>query len=193
MIKLDKPVIVEGKYDKITLENLIDAVIVTTDGFGIFKDKQKREFIRLLAQKNGIIVLTDSDSAGTLIRNHLKNIVPNEKIVNVFIPQIKGKEKRKAQTSKEGYLGVEGLAPDVLYKAFERAGITGSVTERKSAGIEKSDLFEAGLSGRPNSAEKRKKFLKSLGYPDNLSANFMLQILNCNYSREDIMNMLKSL
>ena len=132
MIRLKQAVIVEGKYDKITLENLIDATIITTNGFRIFRDKEKRELIRILAQKNGLIVITDSDSAGAVIRSHLKQICPEGSITNVYIPQLIGKEKRKNKPSKEGLLGLEGMSQDVILSALQRSGITGDTIQEKS-------------------------------------------------------------
>ncbi len=177
MIKLKSPVIVEGKYDKITLENLVDALIIPTNGFGIFKDKEKCKMIRMLAKKYGVIVVTDSDSAGNMIRAYIKNIVGESKITNVYIPQIKGKEKRKTAFSKEGLLGVEGLTPEILKSALEKSGVFGeSVEDRRK--ITKTDLFLRGLSGGENSGEKRKELLKITDLPQNLSPNAMLDILN---------------
>lgn len=178
MIKLEQPVIVEGKYDKITLENLIDALIIPTEGFGIFKNKEKCDMIRALAQKYGVIVMTDSDSAGNMIRAYIKKIVGNSQIINVYIPCLKGKEKRKTAYSKEGFLGVEGMSPEVLKAALERSGIKGREIAAKEKQITKADMFEWGLSGGENSADLRKKLLKHLCLPENLSPNAMLDILN---------------
>lgn len=178
MIKLEQPVIVEGKYDKITLENLIDALIIPTEGFGIFKNKEKCDMIRALAQKYGVIVMTDSDSAGNMIRAYIKKIVGNSRIINVYIPCLKGKEKRKTAYSKEGFLGVEGMSPEVLKAALERSGIKGREIAAKEKQITKTDMFEWGLSGGENSADLRKKLLKHLCLPENLSPNAMLDILN---------------
>ena len=178
MIKLEQPVIVEGKYDKITLENVVDALIIPTEGFGIFKNKEKREMIRFLARKSGIIVITDSDSAGHLIRAHIKNIVSDGQITNVYIPCLKGKESRKQKAAKEGLLGLEGMTVDAIEQALIRSGITGKRVEKRTRTITKTDMFEAGLSGGDNSREKRKKLLEKLGLPEGLSPNAMLDILN---------------
>ncbi|MBQ8267799.1 MAG: DUF4093 domain-containing protein, partial [Clostridia bacterium] len=154
MIRLSQAVIVEGKYDKITLENIIDATIIATNGFAIFKDTEKRELIRLLAQKHGIVVITDSDSAGAVIRSHLKQICHEGSIVNVYVPQLVGKEKRKNKSSKEGFLGVEGMSQQILIDALARSGITGSDIVTKSVRkITKTDMYALGLSGRENSAQ----------------------------------------
>lgn len=180
MIQLQQAVIVEGKYDKIKLSGLLDALILETDGFGIFKDREKQKLIRRLASTHGIVVLTDSDSAGFVIRSFLSGIVPPETITNVYIPDILGKEKRKATPSKEGKLGVEGMKTEVLLAAFQKAGIavaenTSSQTQRP---ITKTDLYEDGLSGTPNSAEKRRRLLQTLDLPERLSTNALLKLMN---------------
>ena len=185
LIKLNKPVIVEGKYDKITLENVIDATIISTDGFGIFKNKEKCDMIRMLAEKNGIIILTDSDSAGNMIRSHIKKIVNGAEIINVYVPQIKGKEKRKAHSGKEGLLGVEGMTKEVIENALIKSGVTVSETSKRSEKIAKCDMFTVGISGNENSSEKRKNLLLKLGLPVNLSSSAMLDILNTLFSREE--------
>lgn len=192
MIKLEQPVIVEGKYDKITLENLIDALIIPTDGFGIFKNKEKCQMIRALAQKNGVIILTDSDSAGNMIRAYIKKIVGESNIINVYVPCLKGKEKRKTAYSKEGYLGVEGMSPRIILEALERSGVTGREIAEKQRAITKTDMFEAGLSGRENSAEARRSILKSLSLPENLSPNAMLDILNTLFTYEEFLEVTKN-
>jgi ribonuclease M5 len=178
LIKLNMPIIVEGKYDKITLENVVDTLIITTNGFSIFKDKEKCALIKLFAKRDGIIVLTDSDSAGNMIRNHIKNIVADGKIFNVYIPQIKGKEKRKAVASKEGFLGVEGLSKQQLAEAFEKSGVIVENTKSGGKKITKTDMYFCGLSGRENATENRKKLLEFLNLPKNLSANAVLDVLN---------------
>ena len=178
MIKLESTVIVEGKYDKITLENVIDGLIIPTNGFGIFKDKEKRELIRTLAQRFGLIVITDSDSAGNLIRSHIKNIAGDCEIINVYMPRIAGKEKRKEKAGKEGILGVEGMTSETIEKALAVSGVVAEKTEKEGRKITKTDLFSVGLSGGENSSEKRRELLKMLSLPENLSANAMLDVLN---------------
>ena len=178
MIKIKQAVIVEGKYDKIKLDNIIDAVIIKTDGFAIFKDNEKKEYIRRLAKQNGIIVMTDSDSAGAVIRSYLKGICENGQITNVYIPQLNGKEKRKAAFSKEGLLGVEGMSEDVILEALKQSGITDYKLNENVKKITKLDLYEAGFSGKENSASERKDFCKYLKLPTNLSANAFLDALN---------------
>lgn len=193
MIKLDRPVIVEGKYDVIKLSNIIDALIIKTDGFGIFKDREKQKLLRLLAKEKGIIVLTDSDGAGFVIRNFIKSIVPADKITNVYIPDIFGKEKRKTDFSAEGKLGVEGMKESLLLEAFEKAGVTTAVTNEKRRLITPLDLYEHGLSGKPNSAEKRKKLLKKLSLPERLSSSALIKILNTFVTYEDFEKTVKEL
>lgn len=178
MISVDIPIIVEGKYDKIKLSSFIDGVIIATDGFRIFKDTEKRDYIRKVASEKGIIVATDSDSAGAVIRSHIKNICPNGKIINVYLPQIKGKEKRKDKASAEGFLGLEGIDIDLLEKAFINSGV-GIIKENlNSKTITKKDLFLFGLSGRDNSAVLRKEFALFVNLPTNLSSNAFLDALN---------------
>ena len=178
MIRLSSPVIVEGKYDKITLENVIDALIIPTNGFGLFKDKEKCRLIKTLGEKFGIIVITDSDSAGNMIRAHIKNIAAGCEITNVYIPQIKGKEKRKTKGSKEGFLGLEGMTPEIIEEALRKSGVSGESVKEKGKKITKTDLFLRGLSGQEESRQKRQELLKILGLPQNLTPNAMLDILN---------------
>lgn len=178
MIRLSSPVIVEGKYDKITLENVIDALIIPTNGFAIFKDKEKCRLIRTLGEKFGIIVITDSDHAGNMIRAHIKNIAAGCEITNVYIPQIKGKEKRKSKGGKEGFLGLEGMSPEIIEKALRKSGVSGESVKEKGRKITKTDLFMRGLSGQDGSLKKRQELLKILGLPQNLTPNAMLDILN---------------
>ncbi len=178
MIKIKSPVIVEGKYDKKTLENVIDALIIPTNGFGIFKDKDKCQMIRTLAEKFGVIVICDSDSAGNLIRAHIKNIVGDSKITNVYIPQIEGKEKRKTKAGKEGLLGLEGMTPEIIMTALKKSGVVGVGETKEGPKVTKTDMFLRGLSGGSDSKERRKNLLKRLSLPDNLSPNAMLDIIN---------------
>lgn len=184
MIRLEQPVIVEGKYDKITLENVIDALIIPTNGFAIFKDTEKCDLIRQLAGRSGIIVMTDSDSAGALIRSYIKNIAGDAEIINVYIPRLSGKEKRKTAPSKEGLLGVEGMNPDVILAALQKSGVFAQKTEKARRKITKTDMFTVGLSGGEDSSEKRREFLRFTSLPENLSPNAMLDILNTIYTYE---------
>ena len=196
MIKIKQAVIVEGKYDKIKLEQILDAVIIQTDGFGIFKDKQKQKFIRALAEKKGILILTDSDSAGFVIRSFLSGIVSPEYITHAYIPDILGKEKRKSEASKEGKLGVEGVSNEVILKALETAGIIGEQTDSDAAEkkqVTKTDLYNDGICGKSNSLEKRKRLLKVLNLPERTSANSMLKIINTFLSYEDYKQAVKDI
>ncbi|MBQ3052681.1 MAG: DUF4093 domain-containing protein [Clostridia bacterium] len=179
------PIVVEGKYDKITLENVVDTLIIATDGFTIFKNEEKRQMLRALAQRNGIIVMTDSDSAGNLIRGYIKKIVGDSRIINVYIPRIQGKEKRKKTAGKEGVLGLEGMSREVIENCLKVSGVGIKNTTQNSKKIQKLDLFKAGLSGREQSSEKRKKLLKYLELPTNLSPNAMLDILNTIYTYDE--------
>ena len=183
-IKLTMPVVVEGRYDKIKLLSVIDGIIITTDGFGIYKNKAKQALIRKYAETTGIIILTDSDGAGFQIRNSLKSCIGNGRAVNVYIPDIFGKERRKDKPSKEGKLGVEGIDPDILREAFEKAGVTGPEPER-SLWADKQMLVKDGLSGGDNSSELRKKLCMKLGLPERMSAKALLEALNTLLSEEE--------
>jgi len=186
--RLRQAVIVEGKYDKIKLETVVDALIIVTDGFRIFKDKEMRVLIRKLAEKSGIVVITDSDAAGFLIRRHLTGIVPADTITNVYIPELCGKEPRKAHASREGKLGVEGMPPAVLLDALRRAGLLdeeGSVC----GGITKTDLYDAGLSGGTNSAAMRRALLGELGLPGRISAGALPEVLSRLMDRDELFAM----
>lgn len=185
LIKLNMPVIVEGKYDKITLENVVDALIISTDGFRIFKNKEMCALIRTLAEEKGIIVMTDSDGAGQVIRNHIKNIAANGKIINVYVPQLKGKEKRKAVASKEGYLGVEGLSKQVLSEALLKYGVVGEEINVPKRKITKADFYELGLSGTQNSVQNRQAVITALNLPKNLSASALLDVANTLYEYDE--------
>lgn len=185
MIKIKEAVIVEGKYDKIKLSSIIDAPIITTDGFGIFKDKEKQKFIRNLAEKRGILILTDSDSAGLMIRSFLGGSIKKENIKNVYIPELSGKEKRKTQASAEGLLGVEGVPDEVIVDALRRAGVVSGFEEKNSDPITKLDLYEDGFFGRDNCTEKRKKLLQRVSLPSKLSTNALVEMLNVFMTREE--------
>lgn len=194
MIKLKQAVIVEGKYDKIKLSSLLDATIIETDGFKIFSNREKIELLRILAKKCGIIIMTDSDFAGFKIRNYLKNIITDGDITDVYIPEIIGKEKRKARPSKEGFLGVEGVSLSVISDALERAGVKGfSKGEKKCDPVTKYDLYSLGLCGGKNSKEKRTKLLFALNLPSHLSANNLLNILSSLYTRQEFLDKINEL
>ena len=188
MIKLRQAVIVEGKYDKITLENIIDAIIIQTNGFSIFKDREKCEYIRRVAKKRGIIVITDSDSAGAQIRSFLKGICPEGSITNVYIPQLNGKEKRKNIASKEGYLGVEGMSKEIITEALNRSGVTNFEENANTRKITKTDFFELGLSGVQNSSFLRENLAMFLKLPNNISSNAFLDAVNSVFSYEEFIS-----
>lgn len=185
MIKIDEAIIVEGKYDKIKISSIIDAVIIVTNGFGIFKDTEKLELIRYYAKKTGIIILTDSDSAGRKIRGYIKGAVKDGNIRNVHIPDIFGKEKRKKTASAEGKLGVEGIDVHTLIYAFEKAGITSS-KRTSPPDITKLTLYELGLNGGNNSSMLRRELQKSLGLPSLLSAGALIEVLNTMMTADEL-------
>lgn len=194
MLKIKEAVIVEGKYDKIKLSSLVDAPIIETNGFRVFSDREKQNLIRKIADTRGILVLTDSDSAGFVIRNFLKGIVDKTKIKNCYIPQIEGKEKRKEQSGKEGILGVEGVSDDIIIEAIRKSGaeILGENVTHENE-IEKSDLYCLGLTGTKNAEKNRQRLLKHLGLPTYLTTNAMLSALNCLYSLEELKEVLTEL
>ena len=177
---------VEGRYDRNTLLQVVDATVVEVGGFSLFHDDEKTAYLRDLAEKNGIILMTDADSAGFVIRNHLKGCLPPERVKQAYIPDVYGKERRKKKPGKEGKLGVEGMRPEVLVEALRRAGATFEDGEgrRTAAGITKADLLEKGLIG-PNSREKRLEIQKKLGCPEHLTANGLLEAMNLLLSREE--------
>lgn len=187
-IKIDMPVIVEGKYDKIKLASILDAEIITTDGFGVFKKKEKLTLIKRLSQ-NGVIVLTDSDGAGKVIRGHLAGAVPPEKIYNLYIPKIEGKEKRKKQGSKEGTLGVEGMDAELLRRMFFDFKEKHSSPEKKGEKLTKADLFTLGFSGSEGSSERRDEAAKRLGLPSGLTAPAFVSAVNVIMTREEFFEM----
>ena len=193
MIRLKQAVVVEGKYDAIRLANVVDALIIRTDGFGIFKDREKQALLRRLANERGLIILTDSDSAGFLIRNFLSNCVPASQCVQVYIPDVYGKEKRKAAPSAEGKLGVEGVSERVLIEAFRKAGVTAEQTDAPRDPITNIDLFEHGLSGTPNSRENRKRLLQKLALPERMSTGALVKVLNCFVTKDEFLNTVKEL
>ena len=190
-IKISQAVIVEGKYDKIRLSSIIDAFIVETNGFGIFKDKEKLGFIKKLATERGLVVITDSDHAGFMIRNYIGSGVPKDRIVNVYIPDVYGKEKRKAEPSKEGKLGVEGMDRRILVNAFKNANLDFTQSENDNP-VTNYDLFEAGLSGTPNAKQKKKALLKALNLPEYLSTNSMLTYINSSMTKEDFFKIINN-
>ena len=193
-IKLSVPIVVEGKYDRMRLQELVDGTIIETGGFGIFTDPEKLELLRQLAQKQGLIILTDSDRAGFRIRNYIRSAMPDvSKLINVYIPDIFGKERRKTTPSKEGKLGVEGISVQLLRKAFEKAGVIGDSKPAKSEDelITKADLYLLGLSGTDEAAVKRAALLKKLSLPSRLTAKGLLPVLNTLYTREEFYQLME--
>lgn len=187
MVRIEEVIIVEGRYDKNTLRQVVDAVILETSGFGIFHDKEKRKLFLKLAEQRGLILLTDSDGAGFVIRNYLKSFLPPDKLKQAYIPDLYGKEKRKASPSKEGKLGVEGMRPEILLEALRRAGahfIGEEEARAASEKITKADLYRLGLSGGEGSRQKRIVILNRLELPELLSCEAMLDVLNALMSRE---------
>ena len=182
-------IVVEGRYDKNTLSQVVDAVIIETSGFGIFNDAEKRKLLQTMAEARGLIVLTDSDGAGFVIRNYIKGCVDPKLVKHAYIPDIYGKERRKSVPSREGKLGVEGMKPQVLRDALIRAGATFDDEENKKTAprISKADMYARGLSGREGSAEKRAQLIKQLGLPERLTADGLLDVLNATMSREEFL------
>ncbi len=196
MLKIKEAIVVEGRYDQNTLSQLVDTLIIPTQGFGIFKDKEKAAMLRRVAEKRGIIVLTDSDGAGFVIRNHLKGILPPEQVKHAYIPDLFGKEKRKRTPGKEGKLGVEGMRPEVLERALRTAGATilgeAAAAEPKRE-ITKLDLFQDGFSGRPDSAQRREKLLHALNLPQHLTGKALPQVLNTLLTYEEYQELIQTL
>ena len=186
MIRIREAIVVEGRYDRAALAQLVDTVIVETHGFGIFKDREKLDYLRRLAARRGLVILTDSDGAGFMIRNHLKSAIPAEQLREAFIPTVEGKERRKAKASKAGTLGVEGMAPEVLLEALRRAGaaIEGEDCPPPPK-LKKSDLYALGLSGAPDSAAKRERLCERLGLPRGMTANALLDAVGSLYTWEE--------
>jgi ribonuclease M5 len=194
MVKIKEAIVVEGRYDKNTLAQIVDAPILETAGFGIFKDKQQLSLLRRVAESRGLIVFTDSDGAGFVIRNHLKSVIPGKFLKHAYIPDIYGKEKRKSAPGKEGKLGVEGMRPEIILEALRKAGATIEGEESSPRNqITKQDLMELGMSGGPDSSAKRLQLLKKLNLPERMSANAMLQALNLLYSLEELRTIVETL
>ena len=193
MVKINEAIVVEGRYDKNTLSQIVDAPILETSGFGIFKDKKQMALLRRVAEKRGLIVFTDSDGAGFVIRNHIISAIPGKYLKHAYIPDIYGKERRKAAPGKEGKMGVEGMTREVLLDALRKAGATIEGEETAaSQQITKQDLMELGLSGGADASAKRLALLKKLNLPEHMSANAMLQALNLLYTREELETILCS-
>ena len=191
-IKIKEAIVVEGRYDKNTLSQIIDAPILETAGFGIFKNKEQMALLRKAAQLRGLIVFTDADGAGFVIRNHIKSAIPNQYLKHAYTPDIFGKERRKAAPGKEGKLGVEGMKRDVILEALRRAGATFEDGAVESRHITKADMMELGLYG-PGSADRRAALIRHLGFPEKMSTNAFLQAVDLLYSPEELAQIVDSL
>lgn len=189
MMRVKEVIVVEGRYDKNTVSQVVDATVVALGGFSVFNDREKLSFLRRLAMERGLIVLTDSDGAGFVIRNYLKGALPKDRVKQAYIPDIHGKERRKRAPGKEGKLGVEGMRPEVILEALRRCGATfedGEAQLSRSAPLTKADLFALGLTGTPDSASRRQALLRKLDLPEHLTSNGLLEALNLLYSREEL-------
>lgn len=195
MVKISQAIVVEGRYDKNTLSQVVDAPILETSGFGIMHNKENLALLRRVAKARGLIVFTDSDSAGFVIRNYLKSTIEPGYLLHAYIPDVYGKEKRKASPGKEGKLGVEGMPPDVIIDCLRRAGATIENEEavERPAEISKTDLYIMGLSGGPDSKAKRQALMKMLDFPEHMSSNAMLQALNLLYTKEELYRLVDAL
>ena len=188
MLHIREAIVVEGRYDKNTLSQLVDTLILTTDGFAVFKNEERLTLLRRVAEQRGLIILTDSDGAGFVIRNFLKGAIPPHQLKQAYIPDISGKERRKRAPGKEGKLGVEGMRPQVLEQALRRAGATfldQQLTTPPQPPLTKADLFADGLSGSPDAGEKRRKLLQQLDLPGHMTANALLEVLNLLFTRQE--------
>lgn len=190
-LKIDLPIIVEGKYDKIKIKSIADACVIQTDGFGVFKNGERLALIRQLAKKSRIIVLTDSDGAGKVIRSHITSAIPKDRIIQLYTPQVEGKERRKEAPSAEGFLGVEGTEAETLRRLLEpfADGVSDGMTEREE--VSKADLFEVGLTGGADSAERRDSFAVSVGLPKKMTPNALLSAINVIMTREEFFKYFK--
>ena len=195
MFRIREAIVVEGRYDKNTLSQVVDTLILETNGFGLFKDPERMALLRTAARKRGLIVLTDSDGAGFVIRNRIRGSLPPECVRHAYIPDIYGKERRKTAPGKEGKLGVEGMSRDIILEALRRAGATieGEETAQTNSQITKQDLIDLGLSGGAQSGIKRMELLKKLNLPERMSANAMLQALNLLYTPEQLQEAVNTL
>ena len=190
MRKVREVIVVEGRYDKNALKQVVDAVVVETRGFGVFSDRERLALLRRMAEERGLILLTDSDGAGFVIRNFLKGAIPKSRLKQECIPDVYGKERRKAAPGKEGKLGVEGMPPQVLLEALERAGAVfedGGASEEERRPVTKADFYQLGLTGGPDSGAKRAALLKKLGLPERMTANALLEAVNLLYGREEFL------
>ena len=194
MVKIKEAILVEGRYDKNTLSQIVDAPILETNGFGIFKDKKQMALVRQVAEKRGLIVFTDADGAGFVIRNHVKSAIPGKYLKHAYTPDVFGKERRKDKAGKEGKLGVEGMKPEIILDALRKAGATIEGEDvRQSQAITKQDMMDLGLSGGADASAKRLALLKKLNLPEHMSANALLQALNLLYSLEELTTIVEKL
>ena len=196
MVKIREAIVVEGRYDRNTLSQIVDAPIFEPSGFGIFKNKEQLALLRAVAEKRGLIVFTDSDGAGFVIRNHIKSAIPGKYLKHAYIPDLYGKEKRKDKPGKEGKLGVEGMTPEIILSALRASGATleEEASETPStAAITKQHMMELGLSGTADSSRKRARLQKRLGLPEHMSANALLQALNLLYTTDELSDLVKAL
>ncbi len=191
MVKIKQAIVVEGRYDQNALRQIVDAPIFTTAGFGVMKDRELLALLRQIAEKRGLIILTDPDGAGFVIRNYLRGALPKEKVLHAYVPDVTGKERRKRKPGKEGKLGVEGMTPEVLLRALEQAGAEMDGTEMcRSQQMTKTDFYELRLSGWPDSAARRQTLKQKLGLPQHLSTNALLEAVNLLYTREELEKLL---
>jgi ribonuclease M5 len=195
MVRVKEAIVVEGRYDRMRLNSIVDAVIVETSGFGIFRNKEQMNLLRRLAESRGLIVLTDSDSAGFVIRDHLSSALPPNQVKHAYIPELAGKERRKAAPSKEGLLGVEGVEGETILEALRRAGATldDQRAEKRPPLVDKARLFEDGLTGTPDSASRRERLLALLVLPTKLSVNRLMDVINATLSEEDYQELLRQI
>ena len=193
MKKLKEVLIVEGRYDKNTLSQVVDATIIPVNGFSVFHDKELLSLLRRLAKERGLIIMTDSDGAGFVIRNHLRGILPKEQVKHAYIPDIYGKERRKRTAGKEGKLGVEGMSPEVLLRVLEQAGATfedeSPTAFAQRQPVTKADFFELGLSGGADASVRRAAILKRLEFPEHMTDNSMLEAVNVLFTREEFLKL----
>lgn len=192
-LRIARPIIVEGKYDKITLGSVVDATILTTDGFGLFNNREKAMLLRRLAEKNGVIVLTDSDGGGRQIRSFLRGILPKEKVTHLYIPTLPGKERRKSHAGKAGLLGVEGMKAALLYELLSPFAEGQGEQKESAPPLTKTDLYLLGLSGRDGSAQRRREVCLALAFPPDMTANALLEAVNLLYTPDDFRAKLEEL
>ena len=194
MVKIKEAIVVEGRYDKNTLSQIVDAPILETSGFGIFKNNEQMALLRRVAEVRGLIVFTDADGAGFVIRNHIKSVIPAKFLKHAYTPDVFGKERRKAAPGKEGKLGVEGMKPEIIIDALRRSGATfeGEASSEPTKEITKAHLMDLGLYG-PGSTDLRSKLIKKLGFPEKISTNAFLQALNLLYGAEELEKIVKAL